>query len=167
MASKKTLAMKLLDGKKISYNSYAYPNKLRDAQEVALALGLPPEQVFKTLVVSPPPPGKPILAMIPANSQVDLKKLAKSVGEKKLKMASQREAEKLTGLQVGGISALALMNRGFMVYLDISADRLQEIVISAGERGQQIELAVGDLVRLTRARLADIAHASSGQERQE
>ena len=157
MALKKTLAMKLLDGKKVSYKAYSYPDNLRDAEEVAKAIDFPVQQVFKTLVVSRPKPGKNILAMVPSNRQLDLKKLAKAVGEKKIKMASQRDAEALTGLQVGGISALALVNRGFDVYLDQSADSLKEIVVSSGERGQQIELAVSDLISVTRARYEDIS----------
>lgn len=157
MASKKTLAMKFLDGKKVSYEAYAYPDDLRDAEEVARALDLPADRVFKTLVVSRSGPGKHILALVPANRQLDLKKLAKVVGEKKLKMASQRDAEELTGLQVGGISALALVNRGFEVYLDRTAESQAEIVVSAGERGQQIQLAAADLVEVTRARYADIS----------
>ena len=157
MALKKTLAMKLLDGKKVSYKAYSYPDNLRDAEEVAKALDFPVQQVYKTLVVSRPKPGKNILAMVPSNRQLDLKKLAKAVGEKKIKMASQRDAEALTGLQVGGISALALVNRGFDVYLDQSADSLKEIVVSSGERGQQIELEVSDLIWVTRARYEDIS----------
>ena len=157
MAQKKTLAMKLLDGKKVSYKTFSYPDNLRDAEEVAQALDLTVERVFKTLVVPRKKPGKNILAMVPANRQLDLKKLAKVVGEKKLKMASHRDAEALTGLQVGGISALALVNRGFDVYLDQSADSFAEIVISGGQRGQQIELAVVDLLKVTRARIVDFS----------
>jgi Cys-tRNA(Pro)/Cys-tRNA(Cys) deacylase len=157
MSKKKTLAMKLLDGKKVSYKAYSYPDNLWDAEQVARALNLPVERVFKTLVVSRTKPSKNILAMVPANQQLDLKKLAKFVGDKKLKMASHRDAEALTGLKVGGISALALLNRGFDVYLDQSAADSGEIVISAGERGQQIELAVGDLVKLTQARYVDLS----------
>ena len=130
---------------------------LRDAEEVAQAINFPAAEVFKTLVVPRPGPGKPLLALVPAPQQLDLKKLAKAAGEKKLKMATQREAEELTGLQVGGISALALLNRGFEVYLDQSAGQFEKIVISAGERGQQIRLGTADLIRLTRARTADIA----------
>jgi Cys-tRNA(Pro)/Cys-tRNA(Cys) deacylase len=155
MSTKKTLAMKYLDGQKVAYEPLVYPDSLRDAQEVAKALGLPEEQVYKTLVVPRPESKKPLLVMVPSNRQLDLKKLAAAVGEKKLKMATQRDAEALTGLQVGGISALALVNRGFAVYLDVSARELSQIVVSAGERGQQIRLAVPDLVKVTRARYAD------------
>lgn len=154
--AKKTLAMKFLDGKKVCYRALAYPDTLRDAQEVAAYLHLSPTVVYKTLVVSRTSAGKHILVMIPADKQLDLKQLAKAVGEKKLRMASQREAESWTGLQVGGISALALVNRGFQVILDQAAQQLDEITVSAGERGQQITLAVNDLVRMTGVRFADV-----------
>ena len=157
MTKKKTNAMKLLEGKKVPYKSYTYPPKLRDAQEVAAALDWPAAQVFKTLVVPRPKPGKPMLVMIPADRQLDLKKLAKAVGEKKLKMATQREAEQLTRLQVGGISALALLNRGLDIYLDESALAFDQIIISAGQRGLQIKLAVPDLINVSRARMVDAA----------
>lgn len=161
--TQQTLATKLLTGKKIAFETFAYPAELKDAAEVATAVGFPPPQVFKTLVVQPPdgdPRAKPMLVMVPAPQQLDLKKLAKSIGVKKLKMATQREAEAMTGLQVGGISALALLNKGFAVYIDQSARDLGDVVISAGERGLQIKLAVADLVKLTRARFADVASAA-------
>jgi Cys-tRNA(Pro)/Cys-tRNA(Cys) deacylase len=153
--TKKTNAMKLLEGKKVPYESFEYPANLRDAQEVAAALDWPAGQVFKTLVVPRRQPGKPLLVMIPADRQLDLKKLAQAVGEKKLKMATQRDAERLTGLQVGGISALALLNRGFDIYLDETALPYDQIIISAGQRGSQIKLAVPDLVKICRARRVD------------
>lgn len=155
MSKKKTIAMKLLEGKKVVYEAYSYPASLRDAQEVAAAVGWPAGQVFKTLVVPRPQPGKPMLVMIAADRQLDLKKLAKVVGEKKLKMATQREAERLTGLQVGGISPLALLNRGFDIYLDDSAQAYEWIIISAGQRGLQIKLAVSDLVSVSGASVVD------------
>jgi Cys-tRNA(Pro)/Cys-tRNA(Cys) deacylase len=72
--------------------------------------------------------------------------------KRKLRMATQREAESLTGLQVGGISALALLNRGFEVCIDEPALALDQIHISAGQRGIDLQLAVKDLVALTRAK---------------
>jgi Cys-tRNA(Pro)/Cys-tRNA(Cys) deacylase len=155
MSENKSNAMKLLEGKKVPYESYTYPVDLRDAQEVAAALDQPAGQLFKTLVVPRQKPGKPMLVMIAADRQLDLKKLAKVVREKKLKMATQREAESLTGLQVGGISALALLNRRFDIYLDDSALAYDHIIISAGQRGLQIKIAVPDLVEVTRARMVD------------
>lgn len=156
--SKKTLAMKFLDGKKVKYAAHSYSAELKDAEQVAEAVGFVADEVYKTLVVMPPEPrAKPLLMMVPANMQLDLKKVAKTVGAKKVKMATQRDAEQLTGLQVGGISALALTNKRFGVYIAEQAKALDRIVVSAGERGQQIELAVADLVRLTNARYGDIA----------
>lgn len=155
MTKNKTIAMKLLEGKKVPFDVYAYPAHLRDAQEVAAAVGMPTEQVFKTLVVPRPKPGKPMLVMVPSDRQLDLKKMAKAVGEKKLKMATHQEAERLTGLQVGGISALALINRGFDIFLDETALDNDQMVISAGQRGLQIRLAVSDLLDISGAHLVD------------
>ncbi len=156
MSKKKTNAMKLLEGKKVAYESFTYPSHLRDAEEVAAAVDWPAAQVYKTLVVLRPKPGKPMLVMLPSDQQLDLKKLAKAVGEKKVKMATHREAERLTGLQVGGISALALFNRGFDIYLDQTALDHDQIIISAGQRGLQIKLAVPDLLQITNARLLEV-----------
>ncbi len=159
----KTQAMRTLEGKRIPYEALPYPDDMRDAVEIALLLNLPPRQVFKTLVVLPPEGGKkPLLVMIPADAHLDLKKLAAAVGAKKLKMAMQREAEELTGLQVGGISAVALLNKGFVVLIDESARRLSHVCISAGRRGLQLRLAVADLTRLTNARLVDVATYETG-----
>jgi Cys-tRNA(Pro)/Cys-tRNA(Cys) deacylase len=156
--TEKTQAMRALEGKRIAYEVLAYPDDQRDAEEIALILDLPPAEVFKTLVVLPPEPGKkPLLVMIPADTQLDLKRLAAAAGAKKLKMATHREAEQLTGLQVGGISAIALLNKGFAVYIDESARTAARVCISAGKRGLQIRLAVADLIKLTNARVAAVA----------
>jgi Cys-tRNA(Pro)/Cys-tRNA(Cys) deacylase len=90
--------------------------------------------------------------MVPSYRELALRRLAKSIGEKKLRMATQREAESMTGLQVGGISALALLNRGFEVCIDEAALALDRVHVSAGQRGIDLELAVRDLVSVTRAR---------------
>jgi Cys-tRNA(Pro)/Cys-tRNA(Cys) deacylase len=97
-----------------------------------------------------------MLVMVPADRQLDLKKMAKVVGEKKVKMASHSEAEDLTGLEVGGISALALVNKGFAVFLDKSAEGFDQIYVSAGQRGLDIQLAVNDLMAISRARLVEV-----------
>ena len=155
----KTIAMKLLDGKKISYEVVPYPDHMRDAEVIAVELGVPAGQLFKTLVVLPPGvigrTGKPLLIMLPADRQLNLKKLAKAVGAKKLQMATHAEAEKMTGLQVGGISALALLNRGFAIYLDESARTYEQIFVSAGQKGLDIKLAVVELIKVTGARFVD------------
>ncbi len=152
----KTIAMKLLEGKRINYEVIPYPDRMRDAEEIAVALDVPASQLFKTLVVLPPGKvgraAKPLLVMLPADKQLDLKNLAKAVQAKKLKLAAHNEAEKMTGLQVGGISALALINKGFAIYLDKSAREYEQIYVSAGRRGLDIKLAVNDLVKVTKAR---------------
>jgi Cys-tRNA(Pro)/Cys-tRNA(Cys) deacylase len=155
----KTIAIKLLEGKKIKHEVVSYPDHMRDAEAIAVELNVPAGQVFKTLVVLPPGTtgraARPLLVMLPADRQLNLKKLAKAVGAKKLQMATHAEAEKMTGLQVGGISALALINRGFSIYLDELARTYEQIFVSAGQRGVDIKLAVTDLIRVTGARFVD------------
>lgn len=154
MQKTKTVAIKVLEGKRIPHEVIPYSDTMRDAEEIAAELGAPAGQVFKTLVVIRPS-AKPLLVMIPADRQLDLKKLAKAVNVKKVAMATHREAEELTGLQVGGISALTLLNRGFDVFLDASAQAYEQIYVSAGQRGLDIKLAVSDLVKVTKARFVD------------
>lgn len=155
--------MRLLDGKKVAYVALRYdPDVHVSALEVAHATGMPLAQVFKTLV-SQPDAGKPILAVVPANAELDLKALAQAVCAKKVRMVTQADAERLTGLQKGGISALALVNKGFRVVLHSSAPEFPQIAMSAGQRGVQVALAPQDFARVTGARLAPIA----GQETRE
>ena len=149
-------SMRLLESRKISYTAKTYDasGEFHSATEAAELIGAPAEAVYKTLVVlrEPPKSGKPVLVMIASPREVDLKVLAKALNEKKLRMASQNEAESLTGLQVGGISALALLNRGFEICIDEPALALDQIHVSAGQRGVDLQLAVKDLIALTRAR---------------
>ena len=149
---------RLLDSRNIPYTAFELPAEKLGAVEVALLLDVPPEQVFKTIVVAREGKGKPILALTPGPAEVDLKALAKAVGEKKLVLPSEREAERLTGLQVGGISPLALINRGFQVVIDETAQLFNEIYISGGQRGLDILLPVQALADLTSATFADFAH---------
>jgi Cys-tRNA(Pro)/Cys-tRNA(Cys) deacylase len=151
----KTLAMRVLEGRKVPYQTVTYPDSERDAAIIARHFGVPAGQVFKTLVVTRPP-AKPLLALVGADSQLDLKKLAQVVGEKKLKMAGHSEAEALTGLQVGGISPLALLNRGFLILIDKSVQEYEEVYVSAGQRGLNLKVPVSGLVQVTGARYADI-----------
>ncbi len=147
---------RLLDSKKVPYRAFELPPEKRGAIETARLLGVDPGLVYKTIVVTRPK-GKPILAVIPGPDRVDLKLLAAAVGEKKLILPGEGEAEQLTGLQAGGISPLALLNRGFQVVLDEAAGSLPEIHVSGGQRGLNIRLPVEALVGLTRARLAAIS----------
>ncbi len=148
---------RLLDSRRVSYTIFELDGDKHSAADTAARLGVAEDHVYKTLVVLRESPAKkPLLVMAPAGHELDLKQLAAAVGEKKLKMATQAEAERLTGLQVGGISALALINKGFEIYLAESARDLPFIHVSAGDRRANLRLAVADLVALTRARWVKI-----------
>jgi Cys-tRNA(Pro)/Cys-tRNA(Cys) deacylase len=96
-----------------------------------------------------------LLILVAATRSLDPKKAAAALGVKRLGMARQADAERLTGLKVGGISALALLNRGFEVYVDEPARLLDEFVVSAGQRGLNLRLRVDDLLAITGARWMD------------
>jgi Cys-tRNA(Pro)/Cys-tRNA(Cys) deacylase len=153
----KTNAMRALDQRKIPYEAHTFSDAIRSADGVAATLGIPEAEVFKTLVVLPEARGtKPMLVMLPASTELDLRRFARAIGEKSVRMASQREAEQLTGLKVGGISALALLNKPFTVYLDASAARLDMLYVSGGQRGLDLRLRVADLIAVTGATVVEI-----------
>ena len=152
MAQEKTNSMRALETRKIPYEVFTFPPDVHSASGVADFVGLPHNQVYKTLVALRPE-GKPMLIMIAGDRELDLKRVAKAVGEKKVRMASHKEAEALTGLQVGGISALALLNHPLDVFIDRPATDLSHILVSAGKRGINLRLAVDDLIQVTRARV--------------
>ena len=147
----------MLASKRIPFQAFELPAEKLSALEAAQFLGVDPALVFKTIVVTRAQRGKPILALVPAPREVDLKALARSVGEKKVYLASQKEAERLTGLQVGGISPLALLSRGFQVIIDVSAQSFEDIYLSGGQRGLNISLPPHELIKLTHASVAAIS----------
>ena len=153
-ARDKTNAMRVLDAHKVTYDVLTFSPDIHSATGVATTAGLASQEVYKTLVVLRTT-GKPMLIMIAGDRELDLKRVAAAVGDKKVRMAAQREAEALTGLQVGGISALALLNRPFDVYIDRPALERPDIFVSAGKRGVNLRLAVSDLIRVTRARVIE------------
>lgn len=148
---------RLLDSRKISYTVFETPAEKLGALEAAQFLNVSPEVVFKTIVVTRDKGKKPILALIPGSRTVDLKLLAAFLGEKKVHLPTEREAEQITGLQAGGISPLALINKGFQVVIDSLVEAYAEIHISGGQRGLNIRLPVVDLIKLTNARIASIS----------
>lgn len=148
---------RFLDSRKVPYAAFDTPVEKLGALETAEFLNVPPETVFKTIVVTRDKPRKPLLAVIPGTSVVDLKLLATFLGEKKVHLPTEREAEGLTGLQAGGISPLALINKGFQVVVDATAQNYSEIHVSGGQRGLNIRLPVPALVKLTNARFAPIS----------
>lgn len=150
---------RLLDAKRIPYrlHQYDYDAGIHSAVEVAAAIGLAPERVFKTLVALPDEPNrKPLLVVIPGPDSLDLKTLAQAAGLKKVRMASHAQAESLTGLQTGGISPLALINKGFQVLVADQALGFETIAVSAGQRGANVELDVQALIKLTNARVVKL-----------
>jgi len=154
---KPTNVTRLLDAQKIPYTAFELPPEKHSALETARLLNVTAEMVYKTIVVLREGKGKPILAVVPGPREVDLKALSKAVNEKKLRLPSEREAEQITGLQSGGISPLALLNKGFQVVLDASAQAQAEIHISGGQRGLNIRLPVSALVKITNARVGEIS----------
>jgi Cys-tRNA(Pro)/Cys-tRNA(Cys) deacylase len=148
---------RFLDAKKVHYTAFETPAEKLGALETARILNIPPAQVFKTIVVTRQKPGKPVLAVIPGTAQVDLKMAASALGEKKLGLPTEREAEALTNLQAGGISPLALINKGFQVVIDLSAQNFSEIHVSGGQRGLNLALSPQDLAKLTSARFVAIS----------
>lgn len=153
-------SMRVLEASGVPYEVFTYPPQRHSALEVAESAGVSPAQVYKTLVVEREG-GKPLLVMIAGDQRLNLKRLAAAIGEKKVRLAPHREAERLTGLQVGGISPLALLNRGFEILLDQQASQQNHVYISAGQRGVNLMLAVKDLLRVTEAHLV---HATEGIE---
>ena len=147
---------RLLDSKKISYRAFELPAEKLGARETARLLGVDPELVYKTIVITRPK-GKPILVVIPGPSRVDLKLLASALSEKKVILPTEREAEALTGLQAGGISPLALVNKGFQVVIDLAAKSKSDVHVSGGQRGLNIRLPVDALAGLTHARFARVS----------
>lgn len=147
--------VRMLEQRGVPFTTHQFEDTVRSADEVARRTGLPPQRVFKTLVVETTPPGRPVLVMAPAGREVDLKKVAAATGVKRARMATHRDAERLTGLKVGGISALALAGRRWAVLLDESARGQPTVLVSAGVRGLDVEIAVDDLASLTGATFAD------------
>ena len=149
---------RLLQAKKIAYEAFDLPAGKLGAAETARLLDVPVHRVYKTIVITRERTGKPILAVIPGDHEVDLKALAAAVGEKKVRLPTEREAEKITGLQAGGISPLALLNRGFQILIDSASQAEAQVHVSGGQRGLNIRLAPSDLIRVTQARVAPISH---------
>ena len=147
---------RMLESKKIKFDVFELPVEKLGALESARLLAVAPEIVFKTIVIVREKK-KPLLCVIPGPTEVDLKAVAAVCGEKKVHVPTQKEAEELTGLQAGGISPLALINKGFTVFLDESAQNFPAIHISGGQRGLNIKLSVADLIKLTNARIARIS----------
>lgn len=153
----KTNAVRLLDTLRINYELREYeadPDAL-EAERVAEKVGLPPEQVFKTLVARGDRNGV-CLAVVPANTELDEKALARVTGDRKAEVVPLKEVLPLTGYIRGGVTALAC-KRDYPVFIDETAELFEVISVSAGIRGTQILLAPGDYISAVKAVAGPIA----------
>ena len=157
MAGRGTRATDLLARLKIAHTVHSYEHDPRAGAyglEAAAALGLPPERVFKTLVAEVDE--RLTVAVVPVAGSLDLKALAGAAGGKKARMADPAAAERATGYVTGGISPLG-QRRALQAVLDATALNFDTIMVSAGQRGLEIELAPADLIRAASAGVAPIS----------
>jgi Cys-tRNA(Pro)/Cys-tRNA(Cys) deacylase len=157
----KTNAVRLLERLNVPFELREYEVDPTDlaAETVARKIGLPPEQVFKTLVARGDKNGV-CLAVVPGDCQLNLKALARATGNKKIDTVPLKDVEPLTGYVRGGVTALAC-KKDYPVFLDETAQLWDIISISAGMRGLQILLAPDDYLRATKATIAPIAQSKS------
>ena len=155
--TQKTNAARLLDQMGIRYELREYEVDPEDltAEAVAAKIGLPPGQLFKTLVAVGDRRGI-CMAVIPSDTELDVKALAAASGDRKIHLVPAKELQKLTGYIRGGVTALAT-KKAYPVYTDKSIERFDTISISAGIRGLQILLAPVDYLSVVKATLAAIA----------
>ena len=155
--TQKTNAARLLDQMGIRYELLEYEVDPEDlaAEAVAAKIGLPPGQLFKTLVAEGDRHGI-CMAVIPGDTELDVKALAAVTGDRKIHLAPVKELQKLTGYIRGGVTALAT-KKAYPVYADRSIERFDKISISAGIRGLQILLAPVDYLKVAKATLTAIA----------
>ncbi|MBO5274949.1 MAG: Cys-tRNA(Pro) deacylase [Clostridia bacterium] len=153
----KTNAMRMLDAAKIPYSIFEYEVDESDLSgtHIASQIGLPEEQVFKTIVLRGDKRGLSVFC-VPVACEIDLKKAAKITGDKKIEPVHVKELLSLTGYIRGGCSPIG-MKKKFPTYIDETAILFEEITVSAGVRGCQLLLKVDDLVAFTEAELADFS----------
>ncbi len=151
----KTNVMRVLDGKKIPYESHAYqPDATMSGEEIAGILGEDPSKVFKTLVTQGKS-GAYYVFVVPVMGELDLKKAAKAAGEKAISMIKQKELLPLTGYVHGGCSPIG-MKKAFPTFIHETAAGYDKVFVSAGKVGFQIELSPSDLIAVTGCSVADI-----------
>jgi Cys-tRNA(Pro)/Cys-tRNA(Cys) deacylase len=156
----KTNAARLLDTFDIRYELRDYDpgDEHLTAAEVAQRVGLPPEQVFKTLVVRGDRSGV-LLAVVPGDASLDLKALARLSGDRKCDTVPLKEVQPLTGYVRGGVTALAC-KKDYPAFVDETIELFDSVSVSAGVRGTQIIVAPGDYLKATRGKVGPIAKAA-------
>lgn len=153
--SDKTNVMRVLEQKKIAYNSYSYePDPSKTGEEIAAILHEDADRVFKTLVTQGKA-GQYYVFVVPVKEELDLKKAAKAAGEKAIAMIHQKELLPLTGYVHGGCSPIG-MKKQFPTFIHVSARNLDRMFVSAGKVGFQVELSPEDLAETARCTFADI-----------
>ena len=151
----KTNVMRVLDGKKIPYESHMYePDATMTGEEIAGILGEDTSKVFKTLVTQGKSGGYYVF-VVPVKAELDLKKAAKAAGEKAVSMIKQKELLPLTGYVHGGCSPIG-MKKQFPTFIHETATGFDKVFVSAGKVGFQIELAPADLIKVAGCKVADI-----------
>jgi len=151
----KTNAMRLLDTKKIPYEAHTYEcDEFKDGIQIADMLGLPHEKVYKTLVTQGTSKNY-FVFVLPIEAELDMKKAARSVGEKSVAMLHVKDINAVTGYIRGGCTAIG-MKKQYVTRIDESAKSLEKMIVSGGKLGMQLELAPADLAMASDAEFADI-----------
>ena len=151
----KTNVMRVLDGKRIPYESHTYePDASMSGEQIAALLGEEPDKVFKTLVTQGKS-GQYYVFVIPVQAELELKKAAKAANEKSVSMIKQKELLPLTGYVHGGCSPIG-MKKQFPTFIHESAATFDRMFVSAGKVGFQVELAPQDLMSVVNCKLADV-----------
>ena len=151
----KTNVMRILDGKKIPYESHSYePDATMSGEEIAGMLGEEDSKVVKTMVTQGKS-GAYYVFVVPVVEELDLKKAAKAAGEKAISMIKQKELLPLTGYVHGGCSPVG-MKKAFPTFIHETVKQIDKIFVSAGRVGFQIELSPEDLISLVGCKVADI-----------
>ncbi len=152
-----TNAMRILSLNGIGYRvqEYVIDDLDLSAELAAELLGMPPEQVFKTLIASGDRTGEMII-LLPAGTIVDFKRLAAATGDKRIELAPQSQVLALTGYERGAVSPLGI-RRKYPVFIDETIELWSEVGISAGAKGVEILIAPVDLIEITSAQLVDLA----------
>ncbi len=160
-ADLKTNAIRLLDQAGVAYELRPYDVDEDDlsAEGVAIKLGLPPEQVFKTLITQADEADY-LFALLPAGTELDVRLLARASGRKHVLVAALRDVHAITGYVRGGVSPLAA-KKPYPVFIDETVQLWDVVSISAGRRGLQILVAPSDLIRITQATLADLVRSAT------
>ncbi len=159
----KTNVMRVLEAKKIAYESHTYePDATMSGEEIARILGEDPAKVFKTLVTQGKT-GQYYVFVIPVAAELDLKKAAKTAGEKAIAMIKQKDLLPLTGYVHGGCSPIG-MKKAFPTWIHETAQECERMFVSAGRVGFQVELAPADLLRAANCRYGNLIIDESSAE---